>query len=106
MGMLLNQSQQDLLMDWTWEMEQRRELSRAPPGPGPEHLGGWGEPFPETGMTAVGVGRSRDGVGDKIFFSRSLKSSRWKSNVAEPRLWGRLGIYPGNTIPAKNGHLA
>lgn len=33
------------------------------------------------------------GVGDiKIFFSRSLKSSRWKSNVAEPRLWGRLGI--------------
>lgn len=43
--------------------EQRRELSRAPPGLWPEHLGGWGSLFPETGMTAVGVGRSRDGVG-------------------------------------------
>lgn len=41
----------------------------------------------------------------EIFFSRSLKPSRWKSNVAEPRLWGRLGIYPENTIPAKNSHL-
>lgn len=28
--------------------ERRRELSRTPPGLWPEHLGGWGNLFPET----------------------------------------------------------
>lgn len=44
--------------------EQRRELSRAPPGLWPEYLSGWGSFFPRLGMTGVGVGRSRDGVGE------------------------------------------
>lgn len=55
-------------MDWTWEMSKRRECHAHLQVSG---LSTWvdGSLFPETGMTAVGVGRSRDGVGDiKIFF--------------------------------------
>ena len=58
-----NQSQQDLLMNWTWEMSKEESCHAHLQVSG---LSTWvdGGAFPpRQGMTGVGVGRSRDGIG-------------------------------------------
>lgn len=44
-----NQSQQNLLMDWTWGMSEGDRYHMCLQVSGPEHLGGWWSLFPRLG---------------------------------------------------------